>query len=435
MCKVRVHRTTYRLLRTALLVVGLILLGSVGGLRAQDRPSEAEGRFTEATVVTEEGDSLQGNVEWKPGYSTPKVVRFRSSPSAGVQTFSPSDVRAVDFADGRRLVSRVADVSQVPLDPEDAHRYLSRNREMTRIDTVLLEVVVTGTLRLYTRQGRRDRYVLEDDGDVFELLEVRKRSTSGNTIVTNHLYRRQLRMATMDCPKVAEEVENLELDLRDVTPVVAQYNRCVGDTDVYVREEPSIIATSFSLTGGVMRSQYAMNEPTTPFHTFGWGNGVAFGIGITSRFLQTDGRFAIHAELTGTMQRISPDGGRKFFGERLSDNHSIEMGWMELKTLPRYFFRDEKWNPYVEAGFTLGYLLSIREETFPFYFLYPYQEKDVGGFVEENGRFILGLATGFGVQYESVRIGVRAEGRPGWKEYTPIRSRVISIVLTTEYHF
>lgn len=412
-----------------------VLLLSVD-THAQDRSSEdAKGRFAEATVVTVQGDSLRGTVKWKRGYSTPEVIRFRTSPSDAVQTFSPSDVRSVDFADGRQLVSRGADVSQVPTDPTEAQRYLLRNGEMTRPDTLLLEVLVKGTLRLYARQGRRPRYVLEDDGEVFELLKVRKRPPTGNNIVTNHVYRRQLREATLDCPEVAEGTENLELALREVKAFVAEYNRCVGDADVFVREEPSITATSFGLTGGIMRSQYAMNEPTTPFRTFAWGNGLALGIGVTTRFLQTDGKLAIHAELAGSVQRISPGAEKEFFGERLSDAHFVEMEWAELKILPRYFFGQAKWDPYVEAGFTLGYLLSIREDTPPFYFLYPYTQKNISGFVEETGRYTLGLATGIGLQYDSIRVGLRAEGKPGWKQYTPIRSRVVSIVLTTEYYF
>lgn len=65
------------------ILFGVLLLSM--GAQAQDRSSGTdEGRFAEATVVTVQGDSLRGTVKWKRGYSTPEVIRFRTSPSKAV---------------------------------------------------------------------------------------------------------------------------------------------------------------------------------------------------------------------------------------------------------------------------------------------------------------------------------------------------------------
>ena len=398
-----------------------------GSGHAQTAGDEATDSFVGATLVTAEGDSLQGRVEWPSDAPTPETIRFRPESAATTTTYAPLSLRAVRLDDGRRLVSRTVQVDQVPSDPRKAAKFLQSGRDRQLADTLFLEVVVTGPLAMFAKLGSRDHFFVESEGDIAELRNRKQYIASQRAVATRRRYRRQLRSRMKACPKAQADTDHLAFRLQSLKNLIARYNRCVGETDVYERASRPRFSTSFGLVGGAMRSEFALSSVQTGFNSFGWGTGGHLGVSLTTRLLHTNRHWAVRAELGGILQRIGANVGRSgyFLGvSTLSASDFVEMTWAKSTVLMRYYVSNADWSPYAEAGVTFGYLLDI-ESTL----------SGMARYVLDQNRFTPGVAVGTGLQYRNVQVGVRAELTSAWASYTNVKSRLLNFSLSMGYQF
>lgn len=426
MCNVRTPPASARRFQAVLLALGLIIVGGTGELRAQ---SVASDDHVGATLVTADGDSLRGIIEWQPGDSTPETIHFQKGMGrTGVQ-YHPKELQAVFTEDGRRIVSRTANVDQVPAKPTLAADYLRSNQPRKQSGRRFLEVIVAGSLPLYTVRGKRDRYFIVEDGVADEL--VRRRYVDDNKVWTAPHYQKQLRRRMADCPTVPDDPEDIEYQLDDLKDLVVQYNQCVGDTEVFVEPKQSSVAASFGVFGGGMRSRYGLaGYPYRETAPFGWGNGWGLGVGVTIRFLRTGRHWALRSELVAIHHRMEGRVEAPPLQERRGVTvHFVERTLGKLYVLPRYYIRTTGWSPFVEAGGTVGYLTSIESN------LLYLGGRGLDSYVRRQSPITLGAAGGVGVQRGGLQVGFRVDWENGWGEYTNIRSEVINVQLLVGYQF
>jgi hypothetical protein len=390
--------------------------------------------------VTVDGDSLQGTIEWHPGDSTPETIHFWKRAEGTATQYRPEDLRTLHTEDGRRLVSRTAEVDRVPIKPTAASEYLRSRKPKRESKRLFLEVVVGGTSPLYAVRGKRHRYFIVVDGKTTELIE--RRFVDGTKVWTNPIYRKQLQRRMADCPTVPTDPEDIEYQLDDLKDLVVQYNQCVGDAEVFIEAKQSTIAASFGVFGGGMRSRYNLvgddafipNRETAPF---GWGNGWVLGVGVTARFLRTGRHWALRGELVGMHHRMEGRVQTFALEERRGVSvHYVERTLGKLYLLSRYYIRTSGWSPFVEVGGTVGYLTSIESNLL--YRGNPSYRRgltDLDDYVRRQSPVTLGAAAGGGVERGGVQVGLRVDWENGWGEYTNIRSEVINVKVLVGYQF
>jgi hypothetical protein len=458
-----------------LVIGGLLLVWILTGVRAtaQEAAPSPDSRFHAATLVTTSGDSLEGEVQDWNWSRTPEQVHFRPTPASATTTYGPSELRSVETeSTSRLLVSRKVHVDLVPTDPERADDFLDEKRPVTKRDTLLLEVMVDGPLSLYTRQGPRNRYYVESDGSIGELVKRRRYVEDKDAVATNHRYRQQLTNRMDGCPDVRAEAEDVDRHFRSLGTLVSQYNECVtGASSSFIQEDQARFATSFGVIGGVQRGQLALSDAITDgFGVFGWGTGYKLGAAVTARILRGDGQWALRGELVGSTQRIQVGAGREgsvivgtssssanptrssdgtqigvgTIRERpLSRSDFVDMQWVKATVLGRYYLATGTWRPYLDGGITAGYLVSFAAES-PFEIPSGVSKRDglltssLEDYVNDLGagqRLSPGLTLGGGVSYQGVEMGLRAELSTAWASYTNFKSRLVNATLTLGYHF
>lgn len=336
----------------------IVLVGISGSARGNSpfaAPPTQE-NFRAATVVTASGDTLDGQIEhWKPRTHTPEAIHFRRGHAERVRVYQPTNLKAVNLKDEtRRFVSRAVEVDQVPTDPKRANDFLQAGRRIKKPDTLLLEVVVEGVLTLYTKQGNRDRYYIEIEDEITELIKRTRYLPSKGGMATNHRYRRQLANHMSGCGEVLAKAKHAKLTYRSLREIVVEYNQCKTGTVAFLAENLLSVDVTFGITAGVARSSPSVSGNVRVFegdsvigpisrkagdYTFEWTTGYVIGAGITFRpqsawALQTQFTFA-----SENFTSISP-------APKIVVNHRA----LRLAAMSRYYFQSSTWAPYVEVG-------------------------------------------------------------------------------------
>ena len=390
------------------LLIALLAIVLVGGPRGSWAQAESDtSNYTDAVLVTASGDSVSGTLAPWNRSQTPQTVHFRLESASGTTRYGPTDLRTVETTEGRRLVSRAVQVYQVPTDPKKAGAYLRSNQRLMRPDTLLMEVVVDGPLRLYTKQGDRNRYFLETDTDIVELIQPRWRDTRNGeeVLATSDRYRRQLKNRMEGCPEVQEKANGVKKTLKALRKIVLEYNRCVtgksgGQPVAAEKGYWSQLVTSYSLQA---RSSWNY----IPSRTDHFENGYALGATVRFHKAQSDATWSVLLGLRGGRETVGygVPGARESVGSRKG---SIDQTYVGTDALFRYRLPIGAVAPYAEAGISsawslqsdvpqIGYLEGVRSGT---------------GF-RDGFRDVLelGYTVGAGVIVEPIAIGARRRAR------------------------
>lgn len=411
----------------AAVCLSIVLVPSVRGQAPSSAPPSDD--YERVLLVTTDGDSLRGRVEWASRYRTPEVVRFWRASADSVRTFDPPAVRAVSFGDGRRLVGRVAQLDQVPPEPKQAAAFLDGDADKIDEEAVLLEVLIDGALSFYRVQGITNRYFIEDEGAIKELIRRRYYVESRDVVNTVRAFRSQLGRRMEACPAVARDAATAEWEPTDFQELIVRYNRCVGTPPTVVEAPRPWIDVSFGIVGSGLRSHLALGFPMTSLLSIGWGPGVALGGSMTVQFPRTGRQWALRAELLRVIQRISANPRGFYLGTSLSAANSVQLDWVKLRVLVRHRIWKVRNRPvYVEGGATFGYLLSF-DSNFP-------RTSYLFAGDRPEGELALGGIAGIGCRYGPIRVATHAELTTATGSYTGgRRSRLLNVHLSVGYVF
>ena len=385
--------------RTGSFVLALLFFGIAGllvppSVSAQNAASNDRAEFVSGTVVLASGDTLSGEVRSWRRARTPDVVHFRARSSDPVKTYSATDVRSVERADERRLVRRSIRLDQVPRDPDVAARFLESGEPSMKADTVLVEVATGGPLHLYFRQGARNRYFVESDGQTVELIQRRWKTETrqdANVVATSDRYRQQLERRMTNCPEVQEEAGRVDLELTDLREIVLRYNRCVTGSSPSQMDAPATDYWSSLQTSVAVEA------------TSGWSyladqaermrRGFGGGISLIVRKAQSDARWSLRFGARGAYESIAYLQG------------SIDRTVVGVDGVFRYYVRTGRIAPYVEGGLAGLVGVSI---SYP-----PALDLPVNRPLDESfdEGFEVGSFGGLGTRIGPVSVGGRARAR------------------------
>lgn len=405
-------------LRLATIMVALLLVGPHTAEAQEPPPGSAEAAVYQDTVVVAPDDSLTGRVAWERGAPTPSWVRLRTHPDAEPTEYAPSQVRAVHLADGRRLVGRAVQVDQVPDAPAAAQRYIQAQRPPVRADTLLLEVVVDGPLRLYATHGERTRFFVASGTAGASPSElIRRRVRREGSVYTSHRFRAQLHARMDGCPAVRADAKAAAFRRTALKDLVVRYNRCaVGGDAFFVQDTRSQFEVQFGGTAGGTRSRVSLPVFVGEYEWFGWGQGYMLGLTADVKVLRW-ARWRLRAMLAGHWQRL--EGESDFSGTRFEGTPGLELWWLRSMLLPRYNLLTGAWRPYLEGGASVAYRMG----------------DDAGAndqYLDAGRRTSFGLVLGVGLRYHDVQVSLRAERTRLWgRSVTEIQN----VYVTASYFF
>lgn len=294
-------------------------------------------------IVTTSGDTTRGlidNMQWQ---RAPKRVRFAEDETTSPKTLGVEDIAGFgvgDYVFERHVVN--VDQRPVTLEREDPFS------DITKRDTLFLQQLVNGSLKLYETNTNRQHFFVEgEEGELEELIFFVRQFENGGAkrVREERFYRQQLlNYRTLAC--VNASTDDVDYNRADLIEFVASCN---------VSPDVSLAATSgpryrfthvLSVLGSRVASRHTrVQEPAT---FTGFSPGLQYQLQI-----EPTERYATGALLVGVgVQRISASRPTEI--ERIPLNArqvtytgDLSATVLDLSLETRFRMREAAWRPFV----------------------------------------------------------------------------------------
>ncbi|MDN4165878.1 hypothetical protein QWY31_10205 [Cytophagales bacterium LB-30] len=215
--------------------------------------------FQPGFVITNQGDSIVGEANWKVSNSSYKECVFRDTANQeNTVTYSPNELKGYGFYNGVRYTS------------------YSLNNSL-----VFMRVIIQGKLSLYKYKG--SFFVAKDGSPLIEL--VNSRVSSKKKVVGQNAYLGVLNYLISDYPQQNNlDLKNVKLNFRSLHRLVSTYNDYFDNGSKSFLYQDNIIEIEVQVIGGITSSRFQIESKiqeyqvlTKPFNT---NSNLSLGLGL-----------------------------------------------------------------------------------------------------------------------------------------------------------
>lgn len=188
----------------------------------------AQSDFRDGYIVKNDNDTLYGLIDYRGNIANSKKCIYKESVNAEKQVFSPGDLKAYRFTDGKYYVSKAIELGKAN-------------------DLVFLEYLINGIVDIYYyRDLNTDHYLIDKgDGVLLELKnDEREVIVNGETYLKNsNEYIGRLKYIFMESPSVSKKVEGISLDSKSLIKIAKDYHNemCTNEACIiYEKKMPKM---------------------------------------------------------------------------------------------------------------------------------------------------------------------------------------------------
>ena len=375
--------------------------------------------FQPATIVTTDGKSVEGEINYKNWKKNPSQIQFRKT-SGSPEIYAAKDLRSF-VVSGDRYVSAIVDID---------HR-LDNGTNLTfepdiimHRDTVLLRALVTGTKSLYYYFDIADHfYILKND--TFELLKYKKYISPANDQDKVYLYNRefvsQLAQYLEGCESFKSITYKAKYDADNLKNAFIKYYECKSASPEFVRTRESekveigVLAGASSTIFKVKTSSGNTNMVAMSRIKFSHSTNFIGGIFFDIVFPRQRGKVSMNNELAYSSYHTSGT-YRTVHSATHYDDRTFEVAYSYIKmnNMLRYKFLLNNSAIFVNGGLSSGFLLKDESKLTLFRKYDETETTQVDNVFKIDARkFELGILAGAGFRKNRVSIELRVERGTG----------------------
>jgi hypothetical protein len=210
-------------------------------------PGLGQSDFRPGYYITHDFDTIYGQIDHRSDRRQTTSCSFRSGDKSEASKFTPSDILAYRFIDGKYFISKWVEV-------EDESKL------------IFVEYLVNGIANLYFyRDISGDHYSIETKNGYLVNLVNEKQEVEHNGIsymAKGYQQVGQLKASFSDCYEIQKEIDYVVLDHKSLINITEKYHNYVCDGEqciVYQREVPAV-RVSFSPTFGISVNKLAISN-------------------------------------------------------------------------------------------------------------------------------------------------------------------------------
>ncbi len=259
--------------------------------------SWSQTNFQKGFILSIEGDTLTGEIDYQEWYQNPDTVVFRSNPDSDLKSFSPADIDGF-YVSGNLYYSAEVSVDQTPFKFNSTND-LKPIEQSSIIKKVFLSVLVQGTVDLYLYRHSRDNFYLKTDEGIFELIshEYVALNTKDELVIKGELttglskyrvmtgdkdnYKYQLKHHFPSCSY--EEIDQLRYTAKHLMNFVVSCNQQMGADEITFIKKLDKTRIGGRIFTGVSSSMF--NEQLFSNDTKRFYSTIQFTLGATANFI------------------------------------------------------------------------------------------------------------------------------------------------------
>lgn len=409
------------LLALLLLIIPIIALG--------------QGNFEPAFVITNDGDTIKGLIDYKDWPYNPSRIRFKKTEQGPERIYFPLDLKEFGVSNEKYKGAIV----ETETSPQGSVSDLSHDPVLNlRIDTVFLESVVEGEKSLLAYQsirGIKNYYIFMDDK--YELLVYKKYIKSAqNTMLENRKFSGQLLIYLDDCPEIRSKINTVGYDAKSLQKLFNAYYVCTGksiasEKQYKKREKIWGLLVGMSST----KFEYLNTSPDYLYNAdFDRSNNFTIGIYNDFVFQRLHNRLSLQNALHITNFYLK-DSYSIIENEENYTNYTVDIGCGQLKlfTALKYKYPLGKTFIYARFGITNSIWVFGANQLKSESYFWGSESVDYRNAIANPATWELGWFGGVGVSYKRFSLGVDYESGNGIASGIKTNDRKFYILLGFEF--
>lgn len=401
-------------------------------------------------VVSTQGDTIQGSIDYRNWLQNPKAISFRPSAQSVDHTYKPLEIRAFGVA-GDVYESAIVQVDVSPTSVGE----LSENPEPQLVaDTAFIRALVTGekSLSLYhtsKQSGKNEQLYIRNNGQ-WELLiykkYLRKKTTDSqqNTqdfVASNNRYVRQLAVYLQECPTIQKKMRGLRYGGATLERLFRTYYLCTTATPAYEKKKDKNLVEFGVFAGGVNTSIKfhwvdALNR--TPFARTSFSNDFTFTGGLFLDIVRArnNRKWSVNNELIYTSYQVEGMYNTQPPTETSAAYTSIalEYSYLKLNTMARFKYPIGNVYLFANVGISNGIMLSGSDlQTDVRKLNGTTTVTESKAFDNGTEAYELGFLAGLGVRHHRYAFETRYEKTQGMISYLGMGARLTKVAFLLSY--
>ncbi len=400
--------------------------------------SFSQKNYLAGQIITLDGDTLNGQINYRNWIINPKKISFRSSTSSKKTVYVPMNIRGF-VVSGKIYQSAIVKIEISPTQTSDLGFDPKLHFE---IDTLFLQAIIAGTKSLYyyKNNNSNENFYIKQNG-VFDLLIHKAYLEEGlrNYVKKeNNKYLGQLALYLSDCASTQTLLKPTQYNLKSLRKLFQNYYKCTGSFVTYeniahnvslnIGALAGVSLTSLEFDGSASSIKYLVN---TDFpNSFDFSLGLFLDIGAPKNL----NRLSLYNELLYTS--YSTSGTYEDF--RNKDNYIIydtkfAYSYLSINNMLRFKYPLKSSFVYFNAGISNN-LPLVGKNSLQKKIKFHSSETTQGGEAIKNTKGIEhGLTMGLGISNKKIFLAIRYEKANGISEYIGLDSKTTRYFILLGY--
>lgn len=385
----------------------------------------AQENFVTGYIISLEGDSIRGYIDYKNWNRNPSSIKFKTQSSSEVINIKPKDIEEFGVKDDK-YISEIVEYETSPIQTNLLEENSNLNLEL---DTVFLQVLISGKKELYSYRiiNNRENYYIKT-GNGLELLVYKKylKDKLGiKSITENRKYIGQLFQYLEDCESISSDFKDIAYSQKSLVKIFNSYYKCKEANNIYQKEEEKS-KIEFGPLIGFLFTKLSYSGSSFTFLTdaeSSFSNSLSYGVFFDLLFPRNHNRISLLNE----MQVLSYKGVFTFEDFINEDNFTkvdseIDLTYLKINSLIRYRVSIKKNTGYVNVGMTNGFVLKSTTNKREVRKIFGQEMIREEAALPEIKNYELGVVVGLGYKLRKFSFELRHERGTGNSPYLALGS-------------
>ncbi|MCB0608140.1 MAG: outer membrane beta-barrel protein [Lewinella sp.] len=401
------------------------------------RTCTAQENYLPGRIITLQGDTLKGLIDYRNWKNTPQKVGFRKSENSEKTVYQPLDIRG--FAVSDEIYESA--IVEVETSPFKANELKAEKDLIMGKDTTFLQSMVIGPKSLLYYKGiyGNEQFYIRRDGQIELLVYKRYLKTQNGKkgIGENLKFLGQLTHYFQDCPSIQSRIKNTIYRKKSLESLFEAYYKCSGDEIAFQKKSEKL-----ALKGGVFAG---LSRTTLKFK-----GGTRTNSSGSSPSIDLSGGLSLDLIFPRTFQKWIFRNELQYYSYNTEESYKdptiiggynstiinkFGFSYLKLNTMARFKFPVKKAFGFINIGMSNGFMLSQTNDRYidsdlddngPVYF---------GNGINDVRSHEEGLLIGLGGGSRSVSLEARFEVSNGFSPFSSLESTVHRFLVLAGYQF
>lgn len=390
----------------------------------------AQKNYKPGYVVTHQGDTIKGLIQFLEWDNNPEKINFKPSLSEKETAYDVLLIRSFQVANEIYETAIV----QKELSPRTIDAITSSPEYILNIDTVFVKLLSGGNKSLYyLKNVNEEANLYIKRNNTIELLLYKKyiNVINGVTQIAERKdYITQLSDYLPECATVFDHIESVRYKKSDLVVMFKEYFKCTGNDVAYI-ETSEHIKSKFGILAGVQHTNAVFKSNSATFDEIEnttFNKPVSFTAAVYADLIlpRTLDKWSIYNELAYSYYQLNgshvtdqqnPAGATYYF-------YRLQFGYLKMYNMLKYTHPVKQAKVYFKAGISNGYMFQPKEN---------YKRKEqryITTIVTESQaifslkKYELGGAASAGLQYKNLSAELRYEFSNGAAHISNVKTNV-----------